>query len=496
MKQNWGTAALAMGIMLAAHGAVSGQTDDVQPVIISQYDLFAVENRGYRQLTEYPYNSELSTSPDGRYATYNSVPQVGIDAIERTGGFSGPMVNNVWIIDTVTGDAHRIAGQPDPAYFFDAAQPDNVIGRSRGAWAPDGSGVAWTDYLFADSSLRLGIYSVALDSYTSFPLDLPQQYGVPSPLPVIWTDAGIALISSSFFSDSPTGYVDEVMVYSRQGALIAAHRVPDVGETPPFIRLFTEHQGRSYYTQYDAANAQWVMMDILSGAEFTTTSMPEIVSTNVPIGSVALQLVGFRPYEQQLAGQSTSYLVGQVVGSDGNMIIEDFPIGFVSWDGSAGFYLAPDGQSFAYTPFNPDTRVRERDFTLWRNGEFIPFRSPNADFGVQEISWGGQRWVMPINATLTQIAASDIEQFSCPTALPPRLTVGETAVVLPGGANRIRAVGTTSAQIRGEIPVGGIFNVIGGPGCYEGIVWWQVEYNGITGWTAEGVDEYFVEPAP
>jgi hypothetical protein len=73
--------------------------------------------------------------------------------------------------------------------------------------------------------------------------------------------------------------------------------------------------------------------------------------------------------------------------------------------------------------------------------------------------------------------------------MTPRLTVGATAYVTPGLPNVIRTLprrGADSAII-GRIPGNGVFRVLAGPQCGpEGRYWWQVDYAGITGWTAEG----------
>ncbi len=85
----------------------------------------------------------------------------------------------------------------------------------------------------------------------------------------------------------------------------------------------------------------------------------------------------------------------------------------------------------------------------------------------------------------------------CPAALPSRLISGQDGIVLAGTPNRIREFPNLDAEILGEIPSGETFSVIRGPSCGfdSAIAWWQVEYNDITGWTAEGqADTYFTEP--
>lgn len=83
-------------------------------------------------------------------------------------------------------------------------------------------------------------------------------------------------------------------------------------------------------------------------------------------------------------------------------------------------------------------------------------------------------------------------QTGCPE---PRLTIGGQGRVLPGSANRIRDIASTSGTMMGQIPGGSAFDVLDGPICADGFNWWQVRYNNITGFTVEGAaDEYFVEP--
>lgn len=86
---------------------------------------------------------------------------------------------------------------------------------------------------------------------------------------------------------------------------------------------------------------------------------------------------------------------------------------------------------------------------------------------------------------------------ACQGLLPPQLTVGGQGQVTPGLPNKVRSqAGSSAAQI-GAIPGEGVFQVVGGPACAEGLWWWQVNYNGLIGWTANGdSSEYWVKPYP
>lgn len=63
--------------------------------------------------------------------------------------------------------------------------------------------------------------------------------------------------------------------------------------------------------------------------------------------------------------------------------------------------------------------------------------------------------------------------------------------------NRLRAEGTIQAAVVAEVPNNAVITVIGGPVCADDIVWWQIDFDGTTGWTAEGEGgAYYIEPLP
>lgn len=83
----------------------------------------------------------------------------------------------------------------------------------------------------------------------------------------------------------------------------------------------------------------------------------------------------------------------------------------------------------------------------------------------------------------------------CEGTLPPRLQVGQAGRVTPGLPNKLRAAPGTSADQVGSIPAEAAFTVLDGPRCAEEMYWWQVQYGGATGWTAEGdAEEYYIAP--
>jgi hypothetical protein len=99
------------------------------------------------------------------------------------------------------------------------------------------------------------------------------------------------------------------------------------------------------------------------------------------------------------------------------------------------------------------------------------------------------------------------EQFSNPLCPAPTEQSGayarsyvrpEISAIGTLSTNRVRQTASTDAAIITEIPNGAVFIVTTGPECdEEGIVWWQVDYDGIVGWTAESQGtERFIVPQP
>jgi WD40 repeat protein len=69
---------------------------------------------------------------------------------------------------------------------------------------------------------------------------------------------------------------------------------------------------------------------------------------------------------------------------------------------------------------------------------------------------------------------------------PAPLVIGEQGRVSPGDSNNVRAIPTVEGALVGKIPGEEVFTVLDGPECNDGYAWWQVDYNGLVGWTVDG----------
>jgi uncharacterized protein YraI len=137
-------------------------------------------------------------------------------------------------------------------------------------------------------------------------------------------------------------------------------------------------------------------------------------------------------------------------------------------------------------------------------------RNPDSSWLEVTLSGGGRGWISAAYVTLvgtTPLSSIPITigvpsspttppvTAACPGTLPSRLTVGGRGRVTPGDPNNLRIQPTTSSVAIGLIPAGGTFTVLAGPVCANGFAWWQVNYNGLVGWTPEAGGVYWLEPA-
>lgn len=107
------------------------------------------------------------------------------------------------------------------------------------------------------------------------------------------------------------------------------------------------------------------------------------------------------------------------------------------------------------------------------------------------VGWVNGSYVTVINGANLPVTDGTV---TLPTATPntcisapaPRLIVGRLGRVTPGLPNNVRSAAGSANSLLGQIPPGGTFTVLAGPQCVGGSYWWQVNYNGLVGWTPEG----------
>ena len=104
--------------------------------------------------------------------------------------------------------------------------------------------------------------------------------------------------------------------------------------------------------------------------------------------------------------------------------------------------------------------------------------------------------ILILLVSITQAQSTD-----CPDDfagyLTPRLSIGQQARVLPDKILNVRPQPSLDMARISSISSGASFEVLDGPQCAAGFVWWFGDIDGIQGWVAEGsaVDaEYYLEP--
>src|SRR5690606_15074265 len=149
--------------------------------------------------------------------------------------------------------------------------------------------------------------------------------------------------------------------------------------------------------------------------------------------------------------------------------------------------------------FNPDATIVAtfgEDLYLWDTSTSRSLATYAVATDVKEVVFTGDgSGILTVASNEVQLWQVDPTANSgtvrCPGFMESRLTASSQARVMPGLPNNLRAEPHSDAEELEEIPSGGTMTVITGPVCANNLPWWQVNYGGLVGWTAEGYgDEY------
>ncbi|MCE7946540.1 MAG: hypothetical protein DYG88_03825 [Chloroflexi bacterium CFX4] len=560
---------LALSALLMPLGAPSAHAQvDSELIILMRGDLWAYSEASgtLRQLTRWGYNQLPIMSPDSQRVAYASIAEIAIPALQRFGDTPNIPPANIWIWSLATGQAVRVAQQPTNASFGAGLPNETFIRRSTPTWSPDGFSLTWVESIVGGNETRhqLVIYDVLNNrARSTTPINVPNLttlFGFDAPR---WGGA-LAVRGNGFSGET---YTEVLLLFDASGQQVNEIRVQDGGGASIQYYEWATLNGQPYLAALFSNNA-WVLINPINGSRVNPPGVVERYSGRAPNAvsayfnlatngmgyawrgaanrqEVALPFFGFpeqlsiAPSGQAIAwAEDAVYILrgGQtrkVPGTD--RLAGDNRLMAVAW-GYNLWRVQPSGVVQPPTPqpvpncalatrLTVGIRARVTSFPAQANalnsqparptrdprsvrlgtipigGSMTLISGPVCNDGVLWwqvnyngiIGWTGEGengvyWLEPI-----------VGADACPPLLPPRLRIGSVARVTPGAPNALRSQPTTNNQISrviGNIPGGQFFSVLNGPICADGYAWWQVNYQGLVGWTAEGEGAtYWLEPA-
>ncbi|MCA9916185.1 MAG: PD40 domain-containing protein [Anaerolineae bacterium] len=451
----------------------SSSAQDSRPIIIENNDQYFTWNPNTGAATELLLGEvdrfSLQGSPTGEWAAYTRLAPVSISYLENYERGSGGLPNDVWLVNLETGETQAITEQPEDAFFY-IENSRNVILRASITWSPDGSQIAWSEMDYYDLHLqqrhRIMVADIATGEVRTLVDSLPDYMGAIYPQTIQWIDSGI-LLSTTLASNQQ----DSFILYDAESG--AQLQQISLGEGVHLVDYLVVKQGERDIVTVLPSVGEFSQIDLESGEMFSLLGLPMAVSESTQVKLVLSEDVSF-PFQWE------------VTTSDGEIYLTSISRDFAQ----ERFALSPDGQSVIFYPSQePGTPSEDRHFLLWQDGELLDvpiFTEPIGGALRQAIRWSMPEWILNITPSDSSL---------CEGHLEPRLMVGEQAMVLPGDPNSLRWYPLDYANRIGAIPAEATFTVLSGPICKQDYNWWQVEYDGQIGWTAEGdLTTYWLEP--
>lgn len=448
---------------------------DTAPIVLwaeGDYWRYYPATNSVEQITTWGWNSFPIISPDSTHIAYSSTAAFVVDYINENGGIGGgALPSNIWVLNIATGDAFRPADQA-PGATFDSG--DTLYMRSNPTWSPDGLFLAWTELRSPNMENYLAIYNM-LTGETKFSTIDGQMYGVPAPLPIEWGDGGIA-VQSFAFNEQLNVVTERYHIFDYNGTPLGA-LVPNTGDAGGVDFTWIKDGVTDYLGVLDT-DGIWHLLNPKTGIETTYIGNIELYN---PLFPERHRLQVFPQETQNMGDTLGAYVTAPNIPStllpNSSALLNYYTI-------------SPTGNAVAYSIFG------NAGSFVWSNGNL---QNINLDKTVTSLVWGYGQWRLADGGIVgNPVSQTYQEPIACITELPSRLTVGRTAhVSLTGGANNMRDTASVNGLVVVQIPEGANFDVVEGPICDDGLAWWQVNYNGATGWTAEGSGiDYWLVPGP
>lgn len=406
-------------------------------------------------------------SPDGQLLAIKFEPLLVTEARERVGGWGGgENPADLMICDPDTGIVARFS-QPDDAALFDpSGRPDKFTIRSLPAWSPDGGALTWTQCPAACDPATVVRYDLASGALTEL-ATLPPLYGVPSSVPVAW--GGPLILAQAYtYDEAAQREVSRLFGYDPATGGVVLDVELSQSDTSGVTDFFWIDVGGAQQIAVLRSSGAWLRLDPASGETGLLEGTPEVYNPLAPDGISAVA-----------DGRAAQFANLNWLMREGDTLTP------LSADvrGFTPPSAAPDGSALLfYDNLTP---------RIYRAGELLDLPLPPLSPATPAYAtWGAQAWRLYTG----ELPSSG--EYVCIGAPEPRLVIGAPARVVVGqGANNLRDQPTTAGIRLGRIPEGATMDVVGGPECANGYTWWQVVYNGMTGWTAEGEGlDYWLEP--
>lgn len=472
---------LALLVGSTAHAQDGGLP--LSPLVIADGDIYLWDGGLPQPITNSGYAFDPVVAPNGDRLAFTEYAEITLDVLREEGGLGGgALPNEIVVYEYITRELIYLTEQPPGASLDDF--DTETVARSAPAWSPDGEFLTWTELVYAPEGITyyLVVYDV-IGRAGSRIATLPEQYGVPNPPPVLWSEVGLVVWSITLRD----GFADDLLVYNAAGAQVASIFVPALGDDFIDDFLVLEYEGQPYI------GAIYTSADVALFAPSTGDDPllpPGVLDLYSPIAPRGLDALVYQP-----GGDGTPFFA-EIAGGD------PVDIGF----SVNNIALAPEGTRAAVL-------VEGEILILNQQGvETNALAAPGTGF-ITGIAWGPVAW--RIRETLPPPSSegapggtgggtgggsgggAGIPPELAPCGLAPQFEVGDEGFVLPGPANRVRALPTLDGIVLGQIPGEGFFIVLEGPVCADGFIWWRVQSGDLVGWTAEGTSgEYFLAPLP